>query len=103
MARHTVADDLIELPWWLLLILAAVVYVALKYWLPTFEFQSIVFRGFALTLPNMAGFISAVLVFLAGVSAVKVWKRGDLLEKQTGTKSIQSLSWREFEFLVSEA
>ena len=103
MARRTVADDLVEFPWWLLLILATLVYVALKYWLPTFEFQNIVFRGFALALPNMAGFISAVLVFLAGVSAVRAWKRGGLLEKQTGIKSIQSLSWREFEFLVSEA
>jgi hypothetical protein len=43
------------LPWWLNLILALVVYSALKYWLPTVEFQSPLFQGVAKAFPNLAG------------------------------------------------
>lgn len=53
--RHSALDDLITLPWWLNLILAATVYVFLKYWLPTIEFHSPVFKGLAAAIPNMSG------------------------------------------------
>lgn len=42
-------------------------------------------------------------LFTATLSAFHSWRKGNLLNRQTGIKSLQGLSWKEFEFLVSEA
>ena len=83
--------------------MAATVYVSLKYWLPTIEFHSPAFKGLAATIPNMAGIFASVLVFAAVMSALHSWRKGELLNKQTGISSVKSLSWRNFEYVVGEA
>lgn len=104
MARkRTILDDLVTLPWWFNLILSAVTYFSLKYWLPTVEFKSPIFQGMTSAFPNMAGMFAAIFIMLAVVSAFHSWRKGELIESQTSVKSIQSLSWKEFEYLVSEA
>ena len=101
--KRSLVDDLIILPWWFNLALAAVVYAFLKFWLPTIEFHSPVFRGFATAIPNMAGIFASVLVFAAVMSAFHSWRKGDLLNKQTSIRSVRKLPWKDFEFLVGEA
>jgi restriction system protein len=101
--RHSTLDDLLTLPWWFNLMLAAIVYVFLKFWLPTIEFQSPVFKGLATAIPNMAGIFASVLVFSAVMSALHSWRKGELLNKQTSIRSVKELPWKDFEFLVSEA
>jgi len=104
MARKkTILDDLVTLPWWFNLILAAVTYFSLTYWLPTVEFKSPIFHGMANALPNMAGVFSIIFIIVAAVSAFHSWRKGELIESQTSVKSIQSLSWKDFEYLASEA
>ena len=104
MARKTsFADDLIKLPWWVNLILAAVAYLSLKYWVPNIEAQSIVFQGLIRAAPNFANIIAGILIFIAATSAFHAWRKGQLLNKQTSTQSIQDLPWKDFEYLVSEA
>ena len=101
--RHRYFDDLIQLPWWVSLILASLVYVGLKYGLVSIEFQSPGIKGGAMGLSNAAGIISAMFVLAGLISAVHAWRRGDLLDRQTSIQSIQSVSWKDFEYLVSEA
>ena len=104
MARkNTLLDALITLPWWFNLTLAAVVYVFLKYWLPTVQFKQPLFQGMVSALPNMAHIISIMLIVIAAISAFHSWRKGELLERQVSVKSIKKLSWKEFEYLVSEA
>lgn len=104
MARKSsILDDLATLPWWLNLILAVVAYFTLKYGVPTVEFKSPIFQGIASALPNMAGMFAAIFCMVAATSAFHSWRKGELLESQTSIKSIQSLSWKEFEYLISEA
>lgn len=101
--KKTILDDLVILPWWFNLILAAITYFSLKYWLPTIEFKSPIFQGIAGALPNMAGIFATILIMVAAISAFHSWRKGELIESQTSVKSIQNISWKEFEYLVGEA
>jgi restriction system protein len=101
--KHSILDDLITLPWWFNLFLAAVVYVSLKFWLPTIEFHSPVFKGLSTAFPHFAGLFAAVLVFAAAISAFHAWRKGELLDRQTSMRSVKELPWKDFEHLVGEA
>jgi len=101
--RTSLLDDLITLPWWFSLALAAVVYFVLKFYLPTVEFQNPAFQGIGKVFPNMAGMFASIFVFTAVISAYHAWRRGELLDRQTSVKSIKAVSWKDFEYLVSEA
>jgi len=101
--RHSPLDDLITLPWEFNLILAATVYVCLKFWLPAIEFHSPVFKGLATSIPNMAGIFASVLVFAAVMSAPHSWRKDELPNKQTSIRSVKELPWKDFEYLVGEA
>jgi restriction system protein len=101
--KKSILDDLITLPWWFNLILAAIVYFGLKYYLPTIEFKSPAFQSIGKVFPNQAGIFASIFVFTAAFSAFHAWRKGELLDRQTGVKSIKNLPWKDFEYLVSEA
>ena len=101
--KKSFLDDLITLPWWFNLVLAAIVYFGLKYYVPTIEFKNPVFKGIGTVLPNQAGIFASIFVFTAAFSAFHAWRRGELLDRQTSVKSIKDLPWKDFEYLVSEA
>jgi len=101
--RTSFLDDLITLPWWFSLALAAVVYFGLKFYLPTVQFQSPAFQGIGKAFPNMAGIFASIFIFTAAISAYHAWRRGELLDRQTSVNSIMAISWKDFEYLVSEA
>lgn len=104
MARKSsFIEDCIALPWWFNLILAAGAYVSLKYWVPTHEFENPVFQAFAANAQQFSGWVAALFVLTASISAFHSWRKGELLESQTSVKSFQDLSWKEFEYLVGEA
>ena len=101
--RRSLLDDLITLPWWFSLALAAIVYISLKYYLPVIEFDSPIFHGIGNTLPQSAGIFAGFLVFTAVLSAYLAWRKGELVDRQTSINSIKSISWKDFEYLVAEA
>lgn len=101
--KSSLLDDLITHPWWFSLALAGVVYFGLKYYLPTVEFESPVFQSIGKALPSMAGIFSGIFLLTAAISAFHAWRRGELLDRQTSVKSIKAVSWKDFEYLVSEA
>ena len=101
--KSSLLDDLITLPWWFNLVLAGVVYFGLKYYLPTIEFNNPAFQGIGKAFPNMAGMFACMFLLTAAISAYHAWRRGELLDRQTGVISIKAVNWKDFEYLVSEA
>jgi len=87
------------LPWWSLMILSSLVYLS-KY-LITFHTSP---NNFLMAPEQMMTTImSGALFVIAILSAFNTWRKGDLLERQQGIRSIRSISWQEFEELVGEA
>ena len=104
MARkRSLLDDLVILPWWLTLALAAIVYIGLKYYLPGIEVKNPIFQGIGNALPHFAGIFSGILIFTAALSAYLAWRKRELLDCQTSINSIRDLPWKDFEYLVAEA
>jgi restriction system protein len=105
MARRnrSILEDIATFPWWVITIMAFIVYISMKYWLPTVEFHNPFFKGMAIALPNLASCAAGLLLIIAGISAFNSWRKGELFDRQTGIETIRSISWQEFEELVGEA
>jgi len=99
----TILDDLVLLPWWVNIILAAVVFLTFKYWIPSLSYQNPFIKGIATALPLLAPIVAGILCIVAALSAFNSWRKGELLERQSGIDTLQKIGWREFEELVGEA
>lgn len=100
---RTILDDLVLLPWWINVILAAFVYLSFKYWIPSIAFQNPFYKGIAMALPSFAPVAGWLVLFVAALSAFNAWRKGRLLERQNGIGTLRTISWQEFEELVGEA
>jgi len=80
----TILDDLALLPWWVNIILAAIVCLSFRYWIPLIAFQNPFFKGTATALPSLAPFVAGILCIVSAISVFNAWRKGELLEKQTG-------------------
>jgi restriction system protein len=85
--RSSIAEDLVLLPWWVSAVLAGIVYVFRPAFLP----------------PAITGMISLFFLAIAAISALRTWKTGQMLERQTSIESLRSLPWKRFEDLLGEA
>ncbi len=106
MARTSVIEDIFDMlrkaPWWMGVSAAAL------FWILGLIFvggpakdpiQSAIRPLFKLMFNGLA----IVCLVAAAVSAIQSLFRRKMLDRQTGTDSLRSLSWREFEQLVGEA
>lgn len=106
--REGLLDLLVWFPWWVSVFLAAASWVAIVFLAPGAVREFPVAGQQLGQAMERIGWLPATA--LAGVFLVCAWvsrrqsrrKRG-LLDTRTGTASIRSLSWREFEELVAEA
>jgi restriction system protein len=105
MARRdeSIFNLLVNYPWWVSVIVSSVVYVFLKFILPTIEFQNLFINSFVNGISPFALIIALFLLIQAPISAINSWRKRRLLDKQKDIDSIQGLNWREFEELVGEA
>jgi restriction system protein len=90
--RSSIADDLVLLPWWVSVVLAGIAYFVLPAVLP-----SPVVKG------GLVGIVCLGLLALAAISALRAWKMGHMLERQTSIESLRALPWKRFEDLLGEA
>jgi restriction system protein len=90
--RSSIADDLVLLPWWVSVVLAGIVYFVLPGFLPP-----------AIAKSGLTGIIGLGLLAIAALSALRAWKTGRILERQTSIESLRSLPWKRFEDLLGEA
>ena len=93
---------LVELPWWIGVCTAAVVFVALRFVVPSIAFENPVFKVVASVAPQFA-WLAVFFLIPAGISALASFRKRELLDRQSGIDSIRSLSWRKFEELTAEA
>jgi restriction system protein len=83
------ADDLVLAPWWVSFGLALLVFVLVPRLTQAAAFLAPLFGLF--------------LLCLSGISVLRKWKTGRMLDGQTGLDSIRDLPWKRFEDLLGEA
>ena len=101
--RKHLFDEIVDLPWWLGLMLAGVIYVFLRFVVLSIFPLSSSGHGIAQALSNIAWLVALAIAGAALVSAVRQFARGRLLVRQSDLESIRALSWLQFEYLVGEA
>jgi restriction system protein len=72
----SILDDLALYHWWVNVVLAAIVYLSMKYWIPTIEFQNTFYAGMAKIAPVLAPVIAGMILLAAAVSAFGSRRRG---------------------------
>jgi restriction system protein len=93
--------ELGALPWWVSLVAAVVVYVAIRWVLPASSNRIV--HGLGEALRDKAWWFSAPFVLAAGAAAFNSHYRKRLLDTQAGPETLRALSWQDFERLVGEA
>ena len=105
MARRNdgILDLLALLPWWVSVLTAGVVYVALAHVAPAITTTNPLLQGLLNAAPGLAPLFGIILLIPAPISAFNAWRKCRLLDEQEDIASIRSLSWKQFEELVAEA
>jgi restriction system protein len=105
MARRdeSILNLLIQVPWWVSVVVSGAVYVFLKFTFPSIDFGSMMANSFAKGISSAAPIIALVLLIPAPIAAFNLCRKRRLFDSQKGIDSIRALGWREFEELVGEA
>lgn len=105
MARRneSIFNLLIQVPWWVSVVVSGAAYLFLKFIFPSIDFGSITANSFAKGISSVAPIIALFLLFPAPIAALNSWRKRRLLDSQKGIDSIRALGWRELEELVGEA
>jgi restriction system protein len=100
--NESILNQLAVLPWWITLIIAAIIYPALRFVLPAIPFDNHLISALTQGVSKAAYLILIPLFGVAIFSFLNQLRKGKMLENQTGLDSIKNLSWRQFEELVGE-
>jgi len=100
--NNNLGKVLAALPWWLFLIFAAVAYWGFTYWLPNITVGNTILKGVLPALRPLVYLATGLLVLMAAISFYHSWRKSNLLETQTSLETLRSLSWKDFEYIVSE-
>ena len=104
MARKkSIINDLIQLPWWVSLVLACATFIGYKVIFPSIEIEGLMKPFLNTLVPNLGPFFVFIFLITSVFSSFHSWRKGELVDSQTSLKSIKDVSWKDFEFLVSEA
>jgi restriction system protein len=101
--KNGLLDDLIDLPWWVSLVVAALVLFGIRGVLPAFAGSNIFLRPLASAIQPVAWVFTLPFLITAAFAALRAYRRRDLLDSQSGLQSLRALSWQDFERLVGEA
>lgn len=97
-----ILDLLAELPWWVSVCVGFVVYVALKFVIPSIAFDDPLLRSLAQLAPRFA-WVAVIFLVPAAISAFESFRKRSMLDRQSGIESIRALPWKQFEELLGEA
>ena len=84
-------------------VLAVLIYVGMRWILPSIEFPNFMLKSLAPATPKAAWFFALLFLIPALVSFVKRTQRQHLLDSTSDLDSIRNLSWSDFELLIGEA
>lgn len=105
MARRqneSLLEVLVQLPWWVSVLTAAIVYFTLAHVVPHLSFQSPVLNALTLTAPRFAVVFGILFLLLTPISILNAARKRRILDSQSSIETIKSLPWRQFEELVAE-
>ncbi|OPY05601.1 MAG: Restriction endonuclease [Syntrophorhabdus sp. PtaB.Bin184] len=96
-------EDLIEARWWWSVIVAFLALIFLKAFFPAMIGGSPLLAPIGRLASSFSWWVFLFFLMVAGIAALRAWKRGELFNSQTSVRTLQDLSWRAFEDVVSEA
>lgn len=91
-----------DLPWWVGVALAVVIYIGANFILPALWADKPLLKGVSAGLRQVSWLFSFAFLLAAGFSFIKSLSRRKLLDGQTGIDSIRQMTWQDFERLVGE-
>ncbi len=97
-----ILNILTSLPWWVAVITATLVYVAMAFLLPLLAGENIFASGLAQAASNLAPYGFLLFLLPVPISLLNSRRKRKLLDIQQDINSIRSLSWQHFEELVGE-
>ena len=101
--KTTFIDLLVELPWWVSVLVSATAYVMMAYVLPSIQtdnqITAMVFKAFVIPAPYIAGMI----LLAAPFAFLNTRRKAIQLDTQRNIQTVRDLHWRNFEELVAEA
>lgn len=101
--KSTFIDLLVELPWWVSVLVSATAYVMMVHVLPSIQtnnqITAMVFKAFVVPAPYIAG----VILLAAPFAFLNARRKAKQLDTQRNINTIRALHWRNFEELVAEA
>ncbi|MBI4204115.1 MAG: restriction endonuclease [Betaproteobacteria bacterium] len=106
MARRTSSgrlDDGVELPWWVSVVFAAIIYIFLNWIFPSLAGSNVFLKNLAAAAQASAGLLALLFLVLAGLSLLLEYRRRRLLDLQVSLATIRALPRRRFEQFVAEA
>ena len=99
-----IIDFLAQIPWWLYVSLSVSFYLLLQYVMPFFETQGALVNDLHVSLgPVLAPVVALALLSPVTFSFLKSNRRNRLHELKEEIRSIQALSWPEFQEKVATA
>ena len=101
--NESILNLLIQVPWWVSVVVSGAAYVSFKFILPSIDFGNMMANSLAKGISGVAPIVALVLLIPAPIAALNSWRKRRLLDSQKGIDSIKALGWREFEELVGEA
>jgi restriction system protein len=106
MARGTssaLLDDRVELPWWVGVVIAAIIYVFLKWVFPLAAGSDEFLAQLAATAQSSAGLLALIFLALAGLSLFLAYRRRRVLDLEMSLATLRALPRRRFEQFAAEA
>ncbi|WP_334018296.1 DUF2034 domain-containing protein [Alteromonas sp. S015] len=101
--KTTFIDLLVELPWWVSVLVSATAYVMMAHVLPSIQTENqitaMVFKAFVIPAPYIAGMI----LLTAPFAFLNARHKAKQLDTQRNIQTVRDLHWRNFEELVAEA
>jgi len=94
---------LTEMPWWVSIVVAALVYCVLRFVGPAIFPDMKTLPGMLVGVGAQLAWMSAILLVPAPISLVRSAGKSRMLDRQNGIESIRALPWKRFEELLGEA
>ncbi len=98
-----ILDTLTTLPWWVSVLVATIVYVAMAFILPQVGGDNILAAGIGQASVKLAPYGFFLFLLPVPVSMFHASRKRKQLDSQQSIDSIHKLSWQQFEELVGEA
>ncbi|KXJ60388.1 MAG: hypothetical protein AXW14_12585 [Alteromonas sp. Nap_26] len=101
--KTTFIDLLVELPWWVSVLVSATAYVMMAHVLPSIQtdnhITAMVFKAFVVPAP----FIAGMILLAAPFAFFNARRKAKQLDSQRNIQTVRDLHWRNFEELMAEA